>query len=208
MKNWMVVAALAALLPTSASSASARAAAGQAQAVSDVEEVFSYLAVRSNRTLGASDPACNDAGFAVRNRNDSDLRALTVTRDGRIESTAQTIGSAVSCFSARSETGVTQFFARLTIAGTSAVGRGECVQRYTDYPEPRVGVQECWLKLEQLPDGYVGGFMTVNAVATRIADTTAASACAGGPCGRGIESDPPGYVLPSITTVRLWKKRR
>ena len=208
MKNWLVVVALAALLPTSAASASGRAAAGEAQPGSDVEEVFSYLAVRSNRIPGASDPACNDAGFAVRNRNDSDLRALTVTRDGRVESTTQTIGSAVSCFSLRSEAGVIQFFARLTIGGTSAVGRGECVQRYTDYPEPRVGVQECWLKLEQLPDGYVGGFMTVNAVATRMADATAASACAGGPCGRGIESDPPGYVLPSIATVRLWKKRR
>jgi hypothetical protein len=208
MKNWMVVGALAAGVATSTLSASARAAADQTQPGSDVEEVFSYLAVRSNRTPGASDPACNDAGFAVRNRNDSDLRALMVTRDGRVESTAQTIGSAVSCFSTRSEAGVIQFFARLTIRGTSAVGRGECVQRYTDYPEPRVGVQECWLKLEQLPDGYVGGFVTVNAVATRIKDATAASACADGPCGRGVESDPPGYVLPSITTVRLWKKRR
>lgn len=204
----MVIVALVALLPTSASSAPARAAAGQAQPGSDVEEVLSYLAVRSNRIPGASDPACNDAGFAVRNRNDSDLRAMTVTRDGRLESTAQTIGSAVSCFSTRSEAGVIQFFARLTIGGIRAVGRGECVQRYTDYPEPRVGVQECWLKLEQLPDGYVGGFMTVNAVATRIADATAANACSGGPCGRGIESDPPGYVLPSIATVRLWRKRR
>ena len=79
----MVIVALVALLPTSASSAPARAAAGQAQPGSDVEEVLSYLAVRSNRIPGASDPACNDAGFAVRNRNDSDLRAMTVTRDGR-----------------------------------------------------------------------------------------------------------------------------
>ena len=207
MKKLLPVVAVATLLTDGASSES-QTLARDGPSASDVEQVFVYLAVRSNRTPGVSDPACNDAGFAVRNRNDSDLRALTSTRDGRIDSTAQIIGSAVSCFSTRSDAGVTQFFGRVTIAGISAAGRGECVQRYTDHPEPRVGVQECWLKLEQVPDGYVGGFVTVNAVATRTVDATAASVCAGGPCGRGLESDPPGYVLPSITTVRLWKQRR
>jgi hypothetical protein len=208
MKKLMLVVALGTLLTDGAWAESPQKLGGDGQSGSDVEQVFVYLAVRSKRTPGASDPACNDAGFAVRNRNDSDLRAVTLNSDARVDSTAQTIGRTTACFSARSEAGITQFFARLTIGSVIAVGRGECIQRYTDYPEPRVGVQECWLKFEQVPDGYVGGFMTVNSVATRIPDATAAGACAGGPCGRGLESDPPGYVLPSISTVRLWKKRQ
>jgi hypothetical protein len=178
-------------------------------ATAEVEEVFVYLAVRSNRTPGASDSACDDAGFPVRNRNDSEFRALSLTRGtGRVDrNVGETIGNSVACFSARSETGRTEFFSKMVINGVTATGRGECIQRYSDFPEPRVGVQECWLKLEGLPEGYVGGFVTTSTVATRVADAVAAAACAGGPCGRGLESDPPGYVLPAVVTTRLWKAR-
>jgi hypothetical protein len=176
----------------------------------DVEEVFVYLAVRSNRTPGASDPACDDAGFPVRNRNDSELRALSLTpASGRVDrNVGETLGSSVACFSARSETGRTQFFSKMVINGIAATGRGECMQQYSDFPEARVGVQDCWLKLEGLPKGYVGGFVTTSTVATRLADAAAAADCAGGPCGRGLESDPPGYVLPAVVTARLWKVRQ
>ena len=184
-------------------------AASPGAAPADVEEVFVYIAVRSSRTPAASDPACDDAGFPVRNRNDSEFRALSLVRGtGRVDKNlGDALGSSVACFSARSETGRTQFFSKMVINGVTATGRGECTQRYSDFPEPRVGVQDCWLKLEQLPKGYVGGFVTTSAVATRVADTAAAAACAGGPCGRGLESDPPGYVLPSVVTARLWKAR-
>ena len=103
--------------------------------------------------------------------------------------------------------GGSSFFSRLVINGITATGRGECTQQYTDFPESRVGVQDCWLRLDGLPKGYVGGFITTSAVATRAVDPAAAAACAGGPCGRGIESDPPGDVLPAISTARLWKAR-
>lgn len=189
--------------------ARAQALPSGVSANAEVEDVFVYLAVRSNRTPGASDPTCDEAGFTVRNRNDSDFRALSLTPgSGRVDrNVGDTIGSSVACFSARSETGITQFFSKLVIKGVTATGRGECRQQYSDFPEPRVGVQDCWLKLEGLSKGYVGGFVTTSTVATRVADAAAAATCGGGPCGRGLESDPPGYVLPAVTTARLWKAR-
>lgn len=202
-------AALALMLVSAVASGQTRSAGDQqatasARSGSDVEEVFVYLAVRSNRQPGASDPTCDDAGFPVRNRNDFDLRAVRVRPDGTVDPiVGDAVGVTVSCFSAKNDAGTTQFFARLTINGINAAGRGECLQRYVDFPEPRVGVQECWLKLTSLPQGYTGGFLTVNAVATRVGD----AACVGAACGRGLESDPPGYGLPSITTLRLWKPR-
>ena len=139
-------------------------AASPGAAPADVEEVFVYIAVRSSRTPAASDPACDDAGFPVRNRNDSEFRALSLVRGtGRVDKNlGDALGSSVACFSARSETGRTQFFSKMVINGVTATGRGECTQRYSDFPEPRVGVQDCWLKLEQLPKGYVGGFVTTS----------------------------------------------
>jgi hypothetical protein len=173
----------------------------------EVEEVFVYVAVRSNRTPAAGDPACNDVGFPVTNRNDSELMALPVAADSRVNQIGNVIGNTVFCFGARDSLGHTPFVARLSIHGVTATGRGECTQQYRDFPEPRVSIQECWMKLNDLPAGYIGGFVSTSTTATRVADDAAAAACTGGACGRGLESDPPGYRLPAISTARLWKVR-
>lgn len=181
----------------------------QIPTTAEVEEVFVYLAVRTNRVPGQSDAACNDAGFAVRQRNDTELRTLSLaTATGKVaREIGDVIGTTVGCFGDGSESGITPFFSRLTINGITAIGRGQCRRQYSDFPEARVGVQDCWLKLENLPDGYVGGFLTSNTLATRAANPVAAANCEGGPCGRGLDSDPPGYGLPALSTLRLWKTR-
>jgi len=52
-------------------------------------------------------------------------------------------------------------------------------------------VFRCYLELRDLPTGYVGGQLTTNTVVSRQ--------------GIGESSDPPGYVQPSIATIRLWR---
>ena len=63
MKKLMLVVALGTLLTDGAWAESPQKLGGDGQSGSDVEQVFVYLAVRSNRTPGASDPACNDGGL-------------------------------------------------------------------------------------------------------------------------------------------------
>ena len=86
------------------------------------------------------------------------------------------------------------FYAEGALGDVSFTGRGECRTAKQDYPEPGVTVYRCFLELRDLPREYQGGQLTTNTVVSRQ--------------GIGELSDPPGYVQPSIATVRLWKKRR
>jgi len=63
-----------------------------------------------------------------------------------------------------------------------------------DFPEPGLSVFRCFLEIQNLPEGYVGGQLTTNTVVSRRSI--------------GEVSDPPGYIQPSIATIRLWKKRK
>ena len=72
-------------------------------------------------------------------------------------------------------------------------GRGECHTARTDFPEPGLLVQRCFLMLERLSHGFIGGHLTANTVNSRqpLGGTT----------------DPEGYTQSSIATVRLWRRR-
>jgi hypothetical protein len=74
------------------------------------------------------------------------------------------------------------------------VGRQRpCCSIVSDYPEPGITSVRCFLILSNLPFPYVAGVLTTNSVTSRQPV--------------GAESNPPGYVQPSIATIRLWRKR-
>lgn len=174
------------------------------------EDVFVYRVVRVTRASVGSE--CAGAGFRVSGQGNYEFTALSV-RDTSGEVTfevKQKVGESLGCFGPRSDSAPMPFYSRLNINGIKAVGRGECATRYEDFPEPHVIIQDCWLKLENLSAGYVGGFVTMNSLATTggAPNTAAARDCTGGPCGRGYESNPPGYFQTSVATMRVWRQRK
>ena len=104
-----------------------------------------------------------------------------------------TIGRLHACFGSTADPLTSHFYAEGTLGGVSFTGRGDC-RAEPDYPEPGVSVCRCFLELRDLPREYQGGQLTTNTVVSRQ--------------GIGELSDPPGYVQPSIATVRLWKRRQ
>lgn len=136
-----------------------------------------------------------NAGFAGATIEDEyTFRSVAVAPDGKItDADVQVMGSLRACFSPWS-TGAFKFYARGAIGTVSFRGRGECDTLGTDVPEPGLLSQRCFLRLDQLPPGYVGGLLTTNTINSR--------SLIGG------TSDPPGYTQPSIATIRLWRSRR
>jgi hypothetical protein len=85
------------------------------------------------------------------------------------------------------------FYAEGELGGLIFDGTGKCTTLRRDFPEPGLNVAACFLHLGGLEDRYAGGLLTSNTVVSR--NVT------------GDKSDPPGYVQPSIATVRLWRRR-
>ena len=92
-----------------------------------------------------------------------------------------------------SDSGPIAFCADGSLGEVTFVGRGECRTARSDYPEQGHLVQRCFLLLENLSHGYLGGHLTANTVNSRQA--------------LGGTTDPAGYVQSSIATVRLWRGR-
>ena len=84
-------------------------------------------------------------------------------------------------------------YAEGQLGGVSFRGLGDCpTQR--NYPEGVLVWSTCFLDLNGLPDGYIGGRLTTNSLNSP--DSLI-----------GEKTDPPGYVQSSIATVRLWEGR-
>jgi hypothetical protein len=104
----------------------------------------------------------------------------------------QTIGNMRVCFGATGDASTVNFHAEGTLAAVTFTGNGECLTVKRDFPESGLTVMRCYLELENLPAGYVGGQLTTNTVLSRSVV--------------GPVSDPEGYTQPSIVTIRLWKR--
>ena len=118
----------------------------------------------------------------------------TRTTDGLMtDANVQTIGRLHACFGATSDPMLRSFYAEGVLGAVTFTGRGECRTAKREYPEPGMAVLRCFLELRDLPNGYIGGQLTTNTMNSRNL--------------LGEETDPPGYVQPSIATVRLWKRR-
>ena len=77
--------------------------------------------------------------------------------------------------------------------GLGRASTEECLTVKQNFPEPGISVQRCFLDMDGLPPGYVGGQLTTNTIGSRRQI--------------GEPTEPPGYTQPSIATIRLWKHR-
>jgi len=166
-------------------------------AQSPADSVESIYLARSWRTSRVPPtPFCSQAyaGFPDATVEDHySFRSVAVAADGRVtDADVQEIGRLHACF-AQLPAGRFNFFAQGVFGTVPFTGRGECETLGTDVPEPGLLSQRCYLRLDQLPPGYLGGLLTTNTINSRNL--------------LGGVSDPPGYTQPSIATIRLWRSR-
>jgi len=165
--------------------------------VSAIEDIYVARSLRLSRVTPTAYCTPEKIGVATATAEDQYTFHSTTTRssDGlMINANVATIGRLHACFGSTADPLTSNFYAEGALGGVSFTGRGECRTAKQDYPEPGLTVYRCFLELRDLPREYLGGQLTTNTVVSRQSI--------------GELSDPPGYVQPSIATVRLWKKRQ
>jgi len=168
-----------------------------AQAADSVEDIYVARSLRLSRVPPTAYCALERTGFENAGIEDHYNFQSVITRvsDGVItNANVSTIGALHACFGPTADPLTSNFFAEGALASVSFTGRGECRMAKKDFPEPGLSIFRCFLEIQDLPEGYVGGQLTTNTVVSRQSI--------------GDASDPPGYIQPSIATVRLWKKRK
>jgi len=168
---------------------------GSAPHAGKKEEIYVIRSVRTARITPTEYCAQTRTGFADAVFEDRYVfRPVTTrTEDGAVVSTAgKEIASLHACFGKMADANLLNFYAEGEIAGIRFTGRGRCTSLKTDAPEPGLNESTCFLDLGGLKDPYTEGLLTTNTLRSR--NIT------------GDKSDPPGYVQPSIATVRLWRR--
>ena len=160
-----------------------------------VEEIYVFRSWRENRVTPDEFCAASRTGFTAKLQDSYSFKAV-VTRasDGKvIDARTHQSGTLHACFDAPPGVADANFYAEGVFAGIPATGKGKCTRIAPDLPEPGITSLRCFLVLSNLPAPYIGGVLTTNSVTSRQ------------PIGE--ISDPPGYIQPSIATIRLWRKR-
>ena len=161
-----------------------------------VEEIYIVRSLRLSRDAPTAKCAADRTGFAnARVEDRYHFQSLNVeTKTGLItDANVATVGELLACFGPSADPLTSNFYAEGSLGGITFTGKGECRAAKKDYPEPGLDLYRCFLDIANLPDHYVGGHLTTNTVTSKQSI--------------GVASDPPGYVQPSIATIRLWKKR-
>lgn len=167
------------------------------EANQSVEEIYVIRSLRLSRD--AASPFCATERTEFPNARAEDhytFQSIAVdTENGMVtDANVKTVGTLRACFAPTDDPGLTNFYAEGTLGKVSFQGRGECRTPKRDYPEPGANIHRCFLEIANLPSGYAGGHLTTNSVTSKQSV--------------GLTSDPPGYVQPSIATIRLWSKRQ
>ena len=172
------------------------AGAQRGPVASAVEDIFVVRSVRTSRGMPTDFCAEGRTGFGSATFEDRYDFHATTTRplDGKMmDPLGNRVGQVHGCFGETSNPLKANFYLEGTLASLSFSGKGECEAPKADFPEAGITIFRCFLELSNLPRGYVGGLLTTNSLRSRQAI--------------GPASDPPGYIQPSIATVRLWKQR-
>jgi hypothetical protein len=168
--------------------------ATSAGAGDDVEDIYVVRSLRLLRVQPTDFCAPSRTGLSAMDAEDQYNFQSVRTTDGSItDANVATVGSLHACFGPTADRTRFVFYAEGSLGVVSFTGRGECLMVGQDFPEQGLRLFRCFLNLSNLPDSYVGGHLTTNTVTSK--QTI------------GAVSDPPGYVQPSIATIRLWKKR-
>jgi hypothetical protein len=166
-----------------------------AQAPADsVESIYIVRSWRISRAPPTEFCGEAHAGFPGATVEDHyTFRSVAVAPDGKVtDADVAVVGRLHACFG-QLPSGTINFFAEGVLGTVPFTGRGECETLGTDVPEAGLLSQRCYLRLDQLPPGYLGGLLTTNTITSRNLI--------------GGVSDPPGYTQPSIATIRLWRSR-
>jgi hypothetical protein len=166
------------------------ASTGSASGIEDI-----YVLRSINEESGAPGEFCAQSkiGFAATRQSRFVFKAV-VTRpsDGKVvDAISHQAGTMRGCTD--SAVPDLNFYAEGVLAGVTVTGKGKCTVVASDYPEPGVSSWRCSLVLSNLSQPFIAGVLTTNSIVSR--QTI------------GPESNPPGYVQPSIATIRLWRKR-
>jgi hypothetical protein len=160
------------------------------------EEIYILRSVRTSRVTPSKFCARSRTGFAEILFEDQYVfhAVATRTEDGAvINPLGNKTASAHACFGKTTDPNIRSFYAEGEISGTPFRGKGKCTTLREDFPEPGLSVVTCFLRLGGMEEPYTGGLLTTNTLRAR--NVT------------GEQSDPPGYVQPSIATIRLWRRR-
>jgi len=179
-----------------ADSPSSAETASSTSSQSSVEDIYVLRSLRDARSTTPSS-FCDSTkiGFTAQIEDRYTFKAVaTQARDGRvIDAIRQNAGRLQACFDSVPGVADTNFYGEGQIAGVNATGKGKCTLIAVDFPEPGITSFRCFLVLSNLSPPYFAGVLTTNTVKSRE------------PLGE--RSDPPGYIQPSIATIRLWRKR-
>jgi hypothetical protein len=159
------------------------------------EEIYVIRSVRTSRITPTEYCALSQTGFADTVFEDRYVFHPVTTRaeDGAVVSTAgKETASLHACFGKMTDPNLLNFYGEGEIAGIRFTGRGRCTSLKTNSPEPGLNESTCFLDIGGLKGPYTGGLLTTNTLRSRNII--------------GDKSDPPGYVQPSIATVRLWRR--
>lgn len=165
-------------------------------AQSPVEEIYVARSLRESRAAPTAFCAVDRTGFGeVQSEDRYTFRSVaTRTSDGRVtDASVQSIGHLRGCVGQTADPLVANVYAEGQLSGVALIASGQCRAPRADNPEPGVTFMACSFELRGLPSPYLGGHLTTSTMVSRQAI--------------GGISDPPGYVQPSIATIRLWKKR-
>jgi len=159
----------------------------------DVEDIYVVRSLRLSRVQATDFCASSRTGLSDMDAEDQyNFQSVsTRTADGSItDANVATVGTLHACFGPTADRTRFVFYAEGSLGVVSFTGRGECLMVRQDFPEQGLRLFRCFLNLSDLPDSHVGGHLTTNTITSK--QTV------------GAVSDPPGYVQPSIATVRLW----
>ena len=160
------------------------------------EQIYVARSLRLSRTEPTSYCAPERTGFPGATYEDRYTFHSVATRasDGLVTSAnAGTIGRLHACVGATLDPLIRNFYAEGNIGKVSLKAIGDCRATRPDFPEAGITLSSCSFRLVDLPEGYVGGHLTTSTIRSRQ--------------DIGEESEPAGYVQPSIATIRLWKRR-
>jgi len=159
------------------------------------EEIYIIRSVRVSRVSPSEYCAQSRTGFADASFEDQYVFHAVTTRanDGGVTNPlGNKTASLHACFGKTADPNLRNFYGEGEIVGRPFRGAGRCTTVKTDFPERGVVVSTCFLDIKGLKEPYTGGILTTSSLNT--------------PNTLGEVSDPPGYVQPSIATLRLWKR--
>jgi hypothetical protein len=160
-----------------------------------VEDIYILRSLREERSVQGPFCDASKIGFTATIQDRYSFKAvMTRVPDGKlVDARIYDAGWLQACFDGIPGVPDTNFYAEGVMAGISATGKGKCTAVATDFPEPGITSLRCFLVLSNLPPPDIAGLLTTNSVRSREP--------------LGDQSDPPGYIQPSIATIRLWRKR-